>query len=311
MMERSIWLMRWRSIRWNNQALLRVHPHWDFTWQTLITLALFENQIGDDGAWHLADALKFNRVGLRHLSSAATSSTFSVTDTDHTRSPLESNQCCWCTASSRNTADEWGLTRAFLLKVIATPLSSYRQSRKWTWVVSWMVLLKYALRQKYYGSIRWDSHARYQMLEHCEINRRQSSKCLFTGMSGNSLEYWIWLMHWKFIKYERHMLTPMNAQCNSDAQTLTTLEFQSSETDAVGARYLADALKVNQVTSTCTSKTASPLWFSFPQTLIKLNLQYNRIDDDGAQNLADALKINQVGPNPWSWSTAPGWRTED
>jgi hypothetical protein len=42
-----------------------LHPHWKFSRKTLIKLNLNGNKIGDDGAKHLANALKVNQVRLQ------------------------------------------------------------------------------------------------------------------------------------------------------------------------------------------------------------------------------------------------------
>jgi Ran GTPase-activating protein (RanGAP) involved in mRNA processing and transport len=74
-------------------------------------------------------------------------------------------------------------------------------------------------------------------------------------------------------------------------QTLTTLLLWCNNIGNEGARYFANALKQNQVT-TVTSHTIIQSYFI--QTLTILNLDRNEIGDQGAQHLADALKQNQV-----------------
>ena len=55
------------------------------------------------------------------------------------------------------------------------------------------------------------------------------------------------------------MLTLTDAQYRFHLQKLTTIKSRSSEIGEVGARYLADALKVNMMRSTYISMTASTL----------------------------------------------------
>ena len=74
-------------------------------------------------------------------------------------------------------------------------------------------------------------------------------------------------------------------------QTLTTLLLWCNSISNEGARYLANALQQNQVT-TVTSHTILQSYYT--QTLTILNLNCNKIGDHGAQHLADALQKNKV-----------------
>ena len=77
------------------------------------------------------------------------------------------------------------------------------------------------------------------------------------------------------------------------SQTLTTLELQYNSIQAAGAKYLADALRINQVTGRLLLLLYSLL--AHPsQTLTTLDLQYSCIGADGAKHLADTLRTNQV-----------------
>jgi hypothetical protein len=76
-----------------------IHP---FVTQTVTSLDLSSNQIGDRGAQDLANALQINKVTpISFFASRHHSPTFH-TDTHHTRPLLQSNQCQWKRTSCEN-----------------------------------------------------------------------------------------------------------------------------------------------------------------------------------------------------------------
>ncbi len=71
-----------------------------------------------------------------------------------------------------------------------------------------------------------------------------------------------------------------------------TLNLSSNHIGPKGAKYLANALKKNNVISSSSHSIISTTYFL--QTLTILNLSSNPIGDQGAQHLANALQQNKV-----------------
>ena len=100
-------------------------------------------------------------------------------------------------------------------------------------------------------------------------------------------------MHWKSIRLLSKYLPTVSYNFANCAQTLRTLLLWRSQLDDEGAKYLADALKVNHVDSMTFSSTL--LWpRCFPQTLHTLQLRSSDFSAEGVRYLADALKVNKV-----------------
>ena len=77
--------------------------------QTLTSLDLNSNQIGDVGAQHLATALRENKVmSIEICSSLITTHSLFHTDTHITRPQIQSNRCCGSPASRHCSAREQG-----------------------------------------------------------------------------------------------------------------------------------------------------------------------------------------------------------
>ena len=88
----NIWLMPYERTRWEKQSLhLSDLVICSFT-QTLTELNLRGNRIGDQGAQHLADALRENTVRETVSSSISSCCLFFHTDTHRTRPRIQSNR---------------------------------------------------------------------------------------------------------------------------------------------------------------------------------------------------------------------------
>jgi len=72
------------------------------------------------------------------------------------------------------------------------------------------------------------------------------------------------------------------------------LNLENNQIGNEGARYLADALKINNVRIVFHLILLIIISFIFIQTLTELNISCNHIDDEGAKHLADALITNNV-----------------
>jgi hypothetical protein len=78
-------------------------------------------------------------------------------------------------------------------------------------------------------------------------------------------------------------------------QTLTTLSLWNNEFNDDGAKYLANALLQNNVTSHIRfTFLVLTLTYYFTQTLTTLNLGSNQISSQGAEHIAHALLQNKV-----------------
>jgi len=93
-MEGDIWVMHWRSIKWD-----RIYPatslhRFSNSTQALTTLDLSSNSIGDEGARSLVDALKFNQVRPSTYGCLTPSRFAFLTDAHHTPPWRKHNRLC-------------------------------------------------------------------------------------------------------------------------------------------------------------------------------------------------------------------------
>jgi hypothetical protein len=108
-------------------------------------------------------------------------------------------------------------------------------------------------------------------------------------------EHNISLMHYEVIRWVSVSLLLSHIHIATFfTQTLTTLTLLINKIAAVGAQYLADALRNNTVSLILSSSISYTHLHVFTQTLTTLDLNYNQIGDAGAQYLADALRNNTV-----------------
>lgn len=77
-------------------------------------------------------------------------------------------------------------------------------------------------------------------------------------------------------------------------QALTKIHLWGNEIGALGAQYLAEALKYNTVNFHAIIKNDMLPSLLFTQTLTTLDFECNRFGPVGAQHLADALQQNTV-----------------
>ena len=101
-----------------------LHSRRKFSRKTLITLSLNENEIGDDGAKHLADALKINEVRLQDAPVSASPLRLFSADARHIESLRKSNKkCCRGRGSGQHTRDQSGLIISIPLCLLITAWS--------------------------------------------------------------------------------------------------------------------------------------------------------------------------------------------
>src|ERR1700722_741712 len=120
--------MLYRTTRRTTFSTHLSHYHLQFFTQTLTTLDLSSNQIGEQGAQHLANALGNNTVNHLLYSSISLPSALFHTDTHHARPPGQSNRRARDTTSRQCFRQQHGEPLSLLIYLITICTFSHRHS---------------------------------------------------------------------------------------------------------------------------------------------------------------------------------------
>jgi hypothetical protein len=125
----NTWLMHYKATRWVTFSSHQSHIHYYVWIQTLTTLNLNSNNIGDEGARHMAQALQSNTVS-EVLSTSVTYPLLCFdTDTHHAESLREQCRWWWCTTPGSCITKQHGEWSSFHISHISTIMFRYRHSR--------------------------------------------------------------------------------------------------------------------------------------------------------------------------------------
>src|SRR3984957_5455407 len=120
--------MLYRTTRRTTFSTHLSHYHLHFFTQTLTTLDLRWNQIGEQGAQHLANALHNNTVNHFLYSSISLPSALFHTDTHHTQPSTQSNRRARGTTSRQCFTQQHGEPLSLLIYLITICTFSHRHS---------------------------------------------------------------------------------------------------------------------------------------------------------------------------------------
>jgi hypothetical protein len=205
----NIWVMDYDKTQWDLESchLCLSQPTVSYFTQTLTTLDLTGNAIGDIGAQHLSDALRQNTVRLRVFSSLPFSSNgfLFYTDTHYTQPLQQSNRSSRCTTSEWCITTEHSETKSLFISpfLIQRFLILHRHSLHSTSQAMQSEIKVHNIWVMHYDRTQWDSESFHLFLCHPTVS-------YFT-------------------------------------QTLTTLDLYNNNIGVQGAQHLSDGLRQNTV----------------------------------------------------------------
>jgi hypothetical protein len=154
-------LMHYEATRWDKFSPHQSHINYYFSIQTLTTLNLYVNNIGDEGAQHLAHASKSNAVR-KVLSSLITCQLWCFnTDTDHTESSWQQYPCWRCTIPCSCITKQHGERSFPCISHISITTFQCRHWPHWIFLRTISMLQERNTWLMHYKAIRWKKFSRH------------------------------------------------------------------------------------------------------------------------------------------------------
>jgi hypothetical protein len=166
----NIWHKHYRTTRWDKISFDRLYSHHDISMQTLTTLDLYNNNIGAEGAQHLAQALQNNTVRQDLFRSTIYSPWYFNADTYHPQSWGEQDRCWRGTTSGTSITEQHGETSSLSLNCIFTMIFQYRHSPRSILGRTRSVLKGHNIWHKHYRKTRWDKFSFDRLYIHHDIS---------------------------------------------------------------------------------------------------------------------------------------------
>ena len=265
--------------------------------QTLTTLNLERNEIGDEGAQHLARALKVNRVRLDFSTSRHSSAIF-----------ISHRHCTTLHLAVNEIGEEGAQHLASALQVNTVRLDfwtswhssaiflSHRHSQRFILIGTVSAMMEDNIWQVHCKWTQWDSTSQHHRHSSAIfISHRHSQRFILQRTKLAKKEHSIWQVHCKWTQWDstsQHPDTPLLSSSHTDTHNASSCSERnwrrrSTAFDKCIASELdSETRLLNILTLLC--------YLHLTQTLTTLNLERNEIGDEGAQHLARALKVNRV-----------------
>ena len=158
--------MHYKATRWEKFPPRQLHTNYYLSIQTLTTLKLYNNNIGVEGAQHLAHALQSNVVREVPSSSVTYPLICFITDTHHAGSLLEQYRWWRGTTPGPCIAKQYGERSSLPINHISTNMFHYRHSPHCIFMGTISVLKGHNTWVMHYKAMWWEKFSPHQSHTH-------------------------------------------------------------------------------------------------------------------------------------------------